>query len=289
MRVIRVDSVLPLRNPASQGPTVATLRLDASNFDFSLADSTGGNLAVQRLDGSSIPFEIVFWDKRSSLGRIHVRIDSALRAEHSSFLLRWDLPRSARSDSAAVWQGFTSAQVLLLNSVLVDDFEDGALRNQLPDSAAWTDTATASASFSNFGILADPAGQRGKVLHFAYSADSVSGQYVLVKTSLAATPRCMRSMDSLVMWVRCSGVFTVAMENSFGKSTSKAWVNWRFDSTQWNRVRVRPEDFLPADKMNVGWLGVRDSITSLTLFMTGTGDFWLDSIRIYGINPDDLR
>ena len=41
MRVIRVDSVLPLRNPASQGPTVATLRLDASNFDFSLADSTG--------------------------------------------------------------------------------------------------------------------------------------------------------------------------------------------------------------------------------------------------------
>ena len=98
-------------------------------------------------------------------------------------------------------------------------------------------------------------------------------------------------MDSIVLWVRGNGGFTLAMEKTFGGVSKKAKVNVKLDSTQWTHLQIHPQDFLAANNQfgNVGWSAVRDSVTHLTLFMTGTGDFWLDDVRIYGISPDDLR
>jgi len=291
MRTIRIDSILPMDNPCPVGATVSTLRFDFANFAFSEADSSGKSLAIERLDGSPVPFQIVFWDARSAVGRLKVRIDSALRSSHSSLVLRWNLPLANRSDSGAVWQGFSPAQTLFLNSVLVDDFEDGVLRNDLPDSSAWTDTASANASFSNFDVRPATDGRSGKALHFTYSADSATNQYVLIKTPLASSSRCLRSLDSIVLWMRGSGKLYVALENTSGGVSKKAWATYRVDSSQWNRIRVRPQDFAAAENKygNVGWSSVRDSITHITFLMAGSGDFWLDDVRIHGIDRDDLR
>lgn len=290
MREMPIDSILPT-DDTGRGTTVSTLRLDSANFDFSQADSNGGSLAVERLDGSPIPFRIVFWDRRSALGRLQVRIDSALRASRSSIVLRWNAPASNRSDSAAVWRNLSPRQFLSLSSVLVDDFEDGQNGTLLPNQGSWLDSATAAAKFSNFGIFAAPAGHGGKALHFTHAADSITGQYVLIKTPLAATPRCLRSLDSIVLWVRGSGVFTMAFENLSRPVPSKAWQNWTIDSTAWRKFVVSPKDLLPADNKfgNVGWAGVRDSITHITFFMTGNGEFWIDDIRLHGIVSGDLR
>lgn len=290
-RTIRIDSILPTMNPDCAGATVSTLRFDSANFDFSQADSSGRSLAIERLDGVPVPFQVVFWDRRSALGRLKVRIDSSLRASHSSLVLRWNEPLASRSDSGAVWQGFSPVQTLILNSVLVDDFEDRDLRNELPDSADWTDTATANASISNFDVRPATGGRSGMVLHFAYSADSATGQYVLTKTPLASSPRCLRSLDSVVLWMRGSGKLYVALENSSGGVSRKAWATYRVDSSQWNRIRVRPQDFAAAENKygNVGWSSVRDSITHITFLMAGSGDFWLDDVRLFGIDRDDLR
>jgi hypothetical protein len=129
------------------------------------------------------------------------------------------------------------------------------------------------------------------VLHFAYSADSATGQYVLTKTPLASSPRCLRSLDSVVLWMRGSGKLYVALENSSGGVSRKAWATYRVDSSQWNRIRVRPQDFAAAENKygNVGWSSVRDSITHITFLMAGSGDFWLDDVRLFGIDRDDLR
>jgi hypothetical protein len=40
---------------------------------------------------------------------------------------------------------------------------------------------------------------------------------------------------------------------------------------------------------NVGWAGVRDSVTDLCLFAARGADMWIDDIRLYGIDRDDLR
>lgn len=291
MRTIRIDSILPAENPCPMGATVSTLRFDSANFDFSQADSSGRSLAIERLDGAPVPFQVVFWDRHSALGRLKVRIDSTLRASHSSLVLRWTQPLASRSDSVGVWQGISPAQTLFLNSVLVDDFEDGDLRNALPDSSMWTDTASANASFSNFDVRPAAGGHSGKVLHFTYSADSATNQYVLIKTPLASSSRCLRSLDSIVLWMRGSGKLYVALEKSFGGVSKKAWAVHRVDSSQWNRIRVRPQDFAAAENKygNVGWSSVRDSITHITFLMAGSGDFLLDDIRVFGIDRDDLR
>jgi len=290
-RVIRVDSVLDPSNQPQHVPTVATLRLDSSNFDFSRSDSAGLDLAVTHLDTSAIPFQIVFWDRVAKLGRLKVRIDTNMLRPGSRILLRWGRTLVVRSDSTAVWSAIPDSQIQEINSVLVDDFEHGVLQNLLPDSAVWRTGKSTSATISSFGLVSAPAGRSGQVLHMSYTADTVSGQYVLTGTQLAPTPRCFRSMDSLVFWVKGTGMFSPALEHITDSTNVKAWRSRALDSG-WQRVRLRPQDFDSASKTllsNVGWLGVRDSITSLTFLIGGGSDLWIDDIRIYGIGRDDLR
>jgi hypothetical protein len=180
---------------------------------------------------------------------------------------------------------------LALNSVLVDDFEGGVLQNLLPDSATWTTNTSDSGSISSFGIVA-AQGRTGHVLHMAYQADSGAGQYALTSTALATTPRCFRSMDSIVLWERGGGRFTVAMEHIANGVSRKAWKVMPLD-TGWKRIRIRPQDFdsaSPTGKFgNLGWKAIRDTITHLTLFAAARSDLWIDDVRIYGIDREDLR
>jgi hypothetical protein len=61
--------------------------------------------------------------------------------------------------------------------------------------------------------------------------------------------------------------------------------------SKWTRIRLRPTDLNPADGKggNVGWEAICDSVTNLTLFFYNGTDFWIDDIRFYGINRDDLK
>jgi len=290
-RSIRVDSVLPDWNQPQHVATIATLRLDSSNFDFSRTDSGGTDLAVQTPDSAAIPFQIVFWDRIAKLGRLHVRIDTGLQHPHSRFLLRWGQTSALRSDSSAVWSAIPDSQRLAINSVLVDSFAGGSLQNFLPDSEVWTTGKSAKGTISAFGLVTAPAGRTGMVLHMSYTADSVSGQWVLMTTKLALTPRCFRSMDSLVFWARGSGNFSPALEHVTPDTSTKAWKTVVMD-TGWKRYSIRPQDFLPPSTNTpsaVGWTAVRDSITNLTFLIGGGTDLWVDDIRIYGIGRDDLQ
>jgi hypothetical protein len=289
-RSIRVDSVLPLWNRPAHVATVATLRLDASNFDFSRSDSIGRDLDVQTVDSAPIPFQVVFWDKIAGLGRIRVRIDTSLAHYDSRFLLRWGRTLASRSDSSAVWSAIPDSQRLAINSTLVDDFEGGVLQNLLPDFAAWSTSKSDSASILSFGLVSAPAGRSGQVLHISFSANIVAGQYVGTTTQLAPTPRIFRSMDSLVFWAKGNGTLSPALEHVTASGSKKAWRKKAMD-TGWQRIRLRPQDFDSATGLsgNVGWMRVRDSITNLTFLIGGGSDLWIDDIRLYGIDREDLR
>jgi hypothetical protein len=292
-RMIPVDSVLLPRTPDSGVASVALLRFDASNFDFARSVADGSDIAVQRTDGAAIPFRIVFWDSLAARGRLEVGLDGGLDAKGARFVVRWGLPRASRQDSSAVWNPIPDSQRRALSRVLVDDFEGGSLQNRLPDAGSWEISGSDSTVLTGFGIASSPAGRTGHAMHLSYVADSGVGRYAMAKTALAGSPRCFRTLDSIELWVKGQGNLSIALEHQSGTQWYKAWAHHSLD-TGWQRVRVRPQDFDPASGSynSVGWSGIRDSVTHLTLFTnagTAASELWVDDIRVHGIWENDLR
>ena len=300
-RSILVDSVLDSGDRAFPGPTVAVLRLDAGNFDFSRTDDSGRDLAVQTYQGVPIPFEIADWDRVAARGRLDVRISGQLLVPGARFLLLWNQRLAHRSDPVAVWAGISDSQQLSLNSALVDDFEGGSLlHNRLPDTSFWY----VGGSLPSSGLAPAGSGRSGTALQLVCGAGQCdTGRVLLAATLLATTPRSLRSMDSLEFWARGTGSVWISLEHmdslqlqliQEGKLDSlqpkRAWTSRILDTT-WQRIRLAPADFDPGDGLsgNIGWTGVRDSVNYITFLIQGGSQLWLDDIRIHGIDGDDLR
>lgn len=291
-RSILVDSILPDWNrPKKDSVTVATLRMNASNFDFTESDSAGRDLAVLKENGDSIPFEVVYWDRQARLGRLEVRIDWTLRVQHARFELKWRQPTRSRSNPTEVWTNISDSQKLAIGSVLVADFENGTDTTLLPTHPVWTTSAaTDSSSVSSIAFLPAGGKRTGTVLSMSYK--SLGSKAVVIKTALVVDDgaRNLRSLDSLVFWAKGtnkSGLFS-AFEHA---SDFKAWKLDTLD-TAWKRIRIRPSDFIPASNPNGGnrgWAAVRDSVTDLTFIVNNGTSIQLDDIRLYGINRDDLK
>lgn len=286
-RKLPVDSILPLWNRPA-GVTVATLRFNAQNFDFRTSSSDGHDLRFERLDGTPISFAVKGWDSSAAQGRVLVRLDSSLRHPQSAIRMSWGLrSRTSLSNPSAVWAGVSDSVALLTNSVLVDDFEDGNLVSRLPDGASWLTGTSTSASLKSCSV---ETVSEGKALHITYAA--TQPQYVVFSVALApsGSPRNLRSFDSLVLRARGNGNLFMALEHLTNGSGPKAWTHRALD-TGWNSIRIRPSDFDPIDtaSKNLGWGVVRDSVTHLTFILADGTEAWLDDIRLYGVNQDDLH
>lgn len=289
-RVVSVDSLLPSWNHPNRVPTVATLRLDATNFDFSKADSLGSDVDVATQDSFPVPFSTVFWDKRGKRARLHVRIDTSMLGRDSRFLVRWGRPSQARSNPTAVWLGIPDSQKLEINSVLVDNFEHGSMRNLLPVPQTWYTATSDSAKITSFTLGAAGARRTGNALGIAYSANGITGQYALMGTEMGPGVYSLRSLDSLVFMARGSGSFYPSFDHYVNRRGYKARTKVAIDTT-WRRIRVRPIDLDTSIDAsgNIGWPKIRDSVTNLTFMISGNGELWIDEIRIHGIDRDDLR
>jgi hypothetical protein len=293
-RTFSVDSLLPIWNHPRNRPTIATIRLDSTNFDFSEVDSAGDEVAVQKMDSTPIPFEKVYWNKAASLGRIEVRIDTALLKTNSKFQLVWKQKAAVRSNPTATWAAIPDSQKLALKSVLVDDFERGTLRNRLPDSAYWYAAASGSATFTGPTLASAGAGRAGSALKLVYST-KVAGEYSQLGTTLGTGGGTAKfyglcSLDSLVVSVRGSGALSIAFDRLVGTKDMKAWSHYTLDSA-WQRIQLRPENLDTADGVggNVGWTKVCDGITNLSFLVSAGTQLWIDDVRLHGVNRDDLK
>jgi hypothetical protein len=301
-RSIAVDSVVEPYQWFTGAPTVATLRFDAGNFDFSGSADSGQDLAVRSADSTTpLPFEVVYWDRAARIGRLHVRLDGAQLHPGNRFLLFWKQPLARRSDSASVWHGIPDSQRLLLNSTLVDDFEGGSLlHSRLPDTSFWYLGGSLSAS----GLGPAGAGRSGNALHLACNAGQCdTGRILLTATLLASSPRSFRSMDSISLWARGTGRIWVTLEHldsaqyalvQRGRIDSltpeRTWTSRALD-TAWKPISIRPSDFDSADGRsgNLGWTAVRDSVNYLTFLIESGSEMWIDDVRFHGMVPADLR
>ena len=90
--------------------------------------------------------------------------------------------------------------------------------------------------------------------------------------------------------IRGDGEYSIALENLVDSDDWKAVYNG-VNTSSWSRVVIRPQDFAPADSAggNYGWNFIKHQISTLTIFAQKGSGIWLDDIRIYGINRDDLK
>jgi len=287
-RAIRVDSILPHWNHPERLATVATLRLDSTNMDFARSTADGKDVVVETIDSLRLPFRIVFWDQAARRGRIQVRLEPSLQRPGSWIRLRWGLTESVRTDSIGVWKDIPDSQRLALTSILVSDFEQSSLVSLLPIPQNWSSLAADPAMISAPSLVDAGMGRTGRALHVAFAAAIQSG-YAYTSVPLGGM-RSLRSLDSIVFWARGPRtILTFAFDHK-GVNDTKAWTPRNLDST-WKHIAIRPSDLDSAKPVggNVGWLGVRDSVTDISFFVVQGSDLWLDDIRLYGIDRDDLR
>jgi len=285
-RAIPVDSLVSPWNHPVNGVTLATIRLDSSNFDFSKSTAAGLDISLERTDGRILPFEIVQWDSAAARARLRVRLDSSLLVGRQRIVLRWGLLRMIRTNPGAVWKAVPDTQRLELNSVLVDDFEHGTLSSLLPSGNTWYVILNDSVRVTTVPALVPASmGRAGTAACLSYVKP-----YSLMGLALGGH-RSLRSLDSLVLWARGTGVLLPAFDNLDSGTGGKAWTHITLDSTAWTRIRIRPQDLDTADNLagNVGWISVRDRVSYLTFLVAAGTEVYLDDIRLYGIDRDDLK
>lgn len=278
-------------------PSVVTLRLDSLNFDFKQAQPDGRDFRIVKADGTYIPYDVVRWDTKALRAVLRIRIDSPSDTTET-WLLKWGNNRALMPEAIQVWSGLSDSLALALNSVLVGDFENNSVQNSLPPpiaSSSWymgqSDSGVIRpATRDSFLIALQPAdsGRSGTAAHFTYKA--VAQEWVLLGTLLGPGPRSLATVDSFVFWHRGKGTFALSVEEANSEITHKALYKGT-STASWRRIRVRPSDFMKPDSIggNYGWEFVKDRVISLAIFGDNGGEFWVDDIRIYGINRDDLR
>lgn len=291
-RELSVDSLADGRWPTFSGSMVIPVRLSAANFNFKYANSKGSGIGFEQLDGRPLPYEIPVWDSAARIGRTRVRIEGNLLLGNAKIRMRWGLDSASPiPDTAATWAGIPRFIRDDWTSVLVDDFEDGNDSSALPVRGKWRLASYGTQGVSGPFLTAAGLGRAGTAMRFKYSSPSTD--YTVFAASLSNRPIVLRGLDSLVFWARGGGRLYVAFEHLTSGFGPKSWMNMQLPTT-WTRIRISPNDLDPAgppgnSSTNVGWNAVRDSVTDLSFIVQGGSEFWIDDIRLHGIDEGDLR
>jgi len=280
-------------------PTVLVLRLDTTNFDFQKAAKDGSDIRLYDGAGDLIPFEIDGWDTTLNSATLNIRVENAADTVRP-WLLTWGDKKAAKLKDVNVWKGLGDSLVAALNSVEILNFESGTKYNALPaplnNKFDWYiqphDSATVKNNLDSKptnGIeKADRAIFGKNVLHVQYQANKL-GRYVVIGTRIAEHSHDLSRLDSVEVWLKGDGDYEIILEtivesDTNYKTTYKGSVN-----EKWTRVAVTPKDFTNADgKSYHGWNVTRNKITRFTIFVYNGSDIWIDNVRMYGINLDDL-
>ena len=281
-------------------PTVLVLRLDTTNFDFQKAAKDGSDIRLYDGAGDLIPFEIDGWDTTLNSATLNIRVENAADTVRP-WLLTWGDKKAAKLKDVNVWKGLGDSLVAALNSVEILNFESGTKYNALPaplnNKFDWYiqphDSATVKNNLDSKptnGIeKADRAIFGKNVLHVQYQANKL-GRYVVIGTRIAEHSHDLSRLDSVEVWLKGDGDYEIILEtivesDTNYKTTYKGSVN-----EKWTRVAVTPKDFTNADgKSYHGWDVTRNKITRFTIFVYNGSDIWIDNVKMYGINLDDLR
>jgi len=280
-------------------PTVLIMRLDSTNFDFDKAAKDGSDIRLYDGSGELLPFEIDGWDTTLHSATLNIRVENATDTVRP-WMLKWNEKSSPKLDNPDVWKDLDDSLVNAINSVEVLNFENGTIYNDLPEPLNqydWYIQAQDSAKINEKldedrmnGIEKADRSIFGKnVLHVQYTADRNKGQYVVIGTRIAEHPHDLSRLDSVEVWLKGDGEYEIILETIIESDTNYKASYKQTATKDWKRVVVRPSDFAKNDgKSYHGWEATRNRITRFTIFAFNGSDLWVDNIKLYGINYDDL-
>ena len=278
-------------------PTVLVLRLTEENFDFSKAEKDGSDIRLYDGSNNLIPFEIDGWDTTINSATLNIRVESAADTVRP-WMLMWGDKKAKKIEDVKVWEGLSDSLVKALNSVEVLNFEAGTDLNALPAPLNYNwyvqphDSATVKNNLDQKptnGIEKADSTIFGKnMLHVQYQANKL-GRYVVIGTRIAAHQHDLSRLDSVEVWLKGSGDFEVFLETIVESDTNYKTSYKGSVNEEWTRVAIKPSDFTNPDKKSYhGWDVTRNKITRFTIFVYNGTDIWIDNVRMYGINLDDL-
>lgn len=278
-------------------PYVLILRLD-STFNFSETAEDGRDIRILNGDGEILPIEIDGWDKNIKSGTVNIRLDN-LGDTTKLWTLEWGDVYATMNKPSDIWEGIADSVVWLLNSVKILDFEDTVYgKNNLPqplhpkdfyiqahDGAVLLDSSDVDIKRAYENSEGGAFGN--KVLHVNYKAESP--EYVVIGTRISQEAHDLSRLDSVELWVKGDGKIQVILETIIESDTNYKATYETSINSEWTRLAVRPEDFSTNNSKSYhGWDVTRNRITRFTIFAYDGNDIWLDNVRLYGINRDDL-
>lgn len=281
-------------------PYVLVLRLD-STFNFSETADDGRDIRILNGDGNQLPIEIDGWDKEIKSGTINIRLND-INDTAKLWTLEWGDIYASTDRPANIWEGLADSVVWLLNSVKILDFEDTIYgKNNLPAPLHQKDfyiganggATTLDSSHIDYkrAYTKSEGGAFGnKVLHINYKAVSADSQYIVIGTRISQGPHDLSRLDSIELWAKGDGKIQVILETYKDESDTNYKATYETTAnSEWTRVVVRPKDFNTKNlKSYHGWDVTRNRITRFTIFAYDGNDIWVDNVRLYGINRDDL-
>jgi len=282
---------------------VGFIRLNADNFDFSDVMESGEDAQIVGEDDKPLTFAVAYWNDTLKQAVIQVLLD----AETESLKLVWGAGKVTEKNSGLVsrtklWSMVSAKVATEQNSVSLVDFENGVKTNVTAPANVYDwyfayqgDSVTTTPDTSNFldGVESAGAGRDGKAFHWKSKAANGDWSYFGLWLSSSKNPSNFQAIDSVEYYIRGNGRYAFAFEAM--DTTGYIRKAFYFDTLQtnaseWVRKVIKQNDFAEGTGTyaNDGWDVINTRVTNFNIDAYDESEFWLDDIKFYGVNLDDL-
>jgi len=134
--------------------------------------------------------------------------------------------------------------------------------------------------------------REGKAFHWATSGETGHWSFMGLWMCSSSNPCDFSGIDSVEYYVRGTGSYSFNLEAIVEGTTGKAvFLDTLGASDEWERVVVKPSDFMEGDSTygNMGWEYVSKQATNIAVCAYFDTELWIDDIKFYGVNEDDLK
>jgi len=141
-------------------------------------------------------------------------------------------------------------------------------------------------------IVEAGAGRQGNAIHWESSAKHGNWSFYGIWICEEGSPCDLSALDSIVLYARGTGVFSIAFEtlgssNTEGKTLAYDTLK---TSDEWQRRVIKPENFKPRDDLygNLGWEVISKAVTTISIAAYDDTEIWIDDVVLYGVKPSDF-
>lgn len=293
-RSTSIDSIVPEWMKPITDTTIISIRLDSSNFNFKEAMPNGNDLRFTDQDSNRLESKIVYWNDTLQNAKILLRLENSKNI--NEILMYWGNTASLDINADNIWNNISDSLYKEINSLEIFNVNAGNLNtpfNYADGPRSWyfmpQDTNVTTIPSTEKALDAIEESENGeKVFHWK-SQSTKPNLWSMVGIRLNNRPSDLSYIDSISFTAKGSGELGFAIE-VLDEPTGKAkYVNY-LDST-WKTFTFTSADFMEADQKygNKGWDFVITRLTTISIWIVGDSEMWLDKVRIYGINRDDVN